>query len=109
MWVNVGWIGPIEIGFWVDRNFAIAAFIGIIIAMIIMGWTTMSTGFSDNSIKLTLEITAFTAIWAMMSVFTLPTFNSIPYGMGGIIWSVLTVSYGAGVFLDIATEGGEGA
>lgn len=94
--------------FWVDQNFAIGAFIGIVIAMIVMGYAIMGTGFSDISVKLTLEITAFSAIWVMMSAFTLPTFNYIPY-VGAIIWTVLTVSYGAGVFMDIATEGREGA
>ena len=105
--IIIGWIGPIEISFWIDQNFAIGAFIGIIIAMIGMGFGALGIGFSDQSIKLTLEITAFTAIWAMMSTFTLPTFNYIPF-VGSIIWSILTISYASGVFLDIATEGREG-
>lgn len=106
--VIVGWIGPIEISFWIDQNFAIGAFIGIIIAMIVMGFGALGVGFSDQSVKLTLEITAFTALWVMMSTFTLPTFNYVPY-VGAIIWTILTVSYASGVFLDIATEGREGA
>lgn len=106
--ISLGWIGPVEVYFWIDKNFAIGAFVAIIVAIILMGLNVFSSGFSDRSIQLTLELTAYTGTWALMSIFTLPQLNLIPF-LGPIIWSLLTVSYAVGAFMDLSMEGLENA
>jgi len=108
MRVSIGWILTFEIWFWVDKNFAIWILVAIITLIIIMGLNVMSSGFSTESQKITLELVGYVAFWALTSIFTLPVMNSIPY-FGWILWSLFTVSYTVGVFLDISQEGMEGA
>lgn len=108
MRVSIGWILTFEIWFWVDKTFAVWVLVAIITLVIIMGINILNSGFSTESQKLTMELVGYVAFWALTSIFTLPVMNLVPF-FGWILWSVFTVSYTAGVFLDISQEGMESA
>ena len=107
-WVSIGNIAGIDVGFWVDKWFSLGAFIGILTAIIFLGFGILNSGFSDRSIQITLELVGYVATWGLTSLFTFPIFTSIEY-FGLIIYWVLTISFGIGVFLDISQEGNENA
>lgn len=105
-WVQIVEILGINVGFTVDKNFSIYVFGFTVIIIALLGHNVI--GFSDRSIDLFLEIVAYVGIWVLMSFYTLPALNSL-WKFGSILYSVLTICYGVGCFLDIAQSGDENA
>ena len=80
--------------------------ISVSVGVAFAGFRLLGSGLSDSSISIINKCVAYFVTWLILSFVTFGFLMTIPQPFGSIIYSVLTLLYSFGVFLEVATIGG---
>lgn len=73
----------------------------VIVAAGIIGVQVFGSGLSDTSVQMIVRCIIFFTAWSIFSTTSFVLLTSIPL-LGAIIYTILTIMYSAGVFLQLA-------
>lgn len=82
----------------------IATCVGVAFA----GFRLLGSGLSDSSISIINKCVVYFITWIILSSITFGFLMTIPVPFGSLVYSVLTLLYTFGVYLEISTVGGTG-
>lgn len=77
----------------------VGMFLGACVLVAVLGIRVFGSGISETSISVIFRLLVLFLLWGLLSALTFSLFNDIPYGIGLLIWTVLSFMYGIGGFM----------